>query len=241
MNRKETTTMQTRRAGRRARGFTLLELLIVIAVIVVIAAAALPNLLSSRLTANEAAAISTLRTIVSAQAQAQSRGAADTDGDGIGEYLYLAELSGTTNLRGMGVPLSPAAVSVALGQVNNTVVNKSGYLFAMFLPGPGGAGVGEDANGGKAVPAAVDADFAETVWACYAWPATFGSSGRRAFMVSQSGDILQSDNVIQTYSGLAAPPAPDAAYSAPADMTAPLSIAGAPAPAQDGGNWLSVN
>lgn len=228
-------------APRAGSGFTLIELLIVIAIIVVIAAAAIPNLISSRITANESAAIATLRTIVSAQAQGQSRSAVDVDADGIGEYMYLAELSGTVNLRGQATPLSPAVVSVALGQVANTVVNKSGYSFAMFLPSPGAVGVPEDPNGGKGALGAIGDDMAETVWCCYAWPATYGSSGRRAFMVNQSGDILQTNNAIQTYSGLGAPPAPDAAYSAAADMTAPLSIGGAPAAAQDGGNWVSVN
>ncbi|MEO0762096.1 MAG: hypothetical protein AAFZ09_09840, partial [Pseudomonadota bacterium] len=46
-----------------------------------------------------AAAISTLRSISSAQAQLQSSGAIDTDLDGGGEYGYFAELAGTVVLR----------------------------------------------------------------------------------------------------------------------------------------------
>ncbi|MFH0945884.1 MAG: prepilin-type N-terminal cleavage/methylation domain-containing protein [Planctomycetota bacterium] len=223
------------------RGFTLIELLIVVAIIAIIAAVAIPNLLSSRLTANESSAISTLRTIVSAQAQAQSRSSCDNDGDGQGESLYLAELSGTVNLRGMGVSLDPAVVSVSLGRVANSAVNKAGYFFAMFLPDPAGTGVPEDPNGGKAAPGAIGADLAEVFWACYAWPANNGSSGRRAFLVNQSGDLLQTDNSVQAYAGSAAAPAADAAYSAAGDMTAPVSLGGAPAPAQDGGTWITVN
>ena len=39
--------------------------------------------------------------------------------------------------------------------------------------------------------------------ACYAWPVTNGQTGRRAFVINQSGDLLQSDNAVQQYSGTA--------------------------------------
>jgi type IV pilus assembly protein PilA len=45
------------------RGFSLIELLIVVAIILIIAAIAIPNLLKSRIAANQASAVGSLRTI----------------------------------------------------------------------------------------------------------------------------------------------------------------------------------
>lgn len=55
------------------KGFTLLELMLVVAVIAILSAMAVPALLNARKAANEAAAISMLRTLTSVNEQYQTR------------------------------------------------------------------------------------------------------------------------------------------------------------------------
>jgi type IV pilus assembly protein PilA len=53
--------------GNKQKGFSLIELLIVVAIILIIAAIAIPNLLRSRMAANEASAVGSVRTLNTAQ------------------------------------------------------------------------------------------------------------------------------------------------------------------------------
>jgi len=65
--RPQPTDSPSSRQGPSSRGFSLIELLIVVSVILIIAAIAIPNFVRSKIAANEASAVQSLRTITTAE------------------------------------------------------------------------------------------------------------------------------------------------------------------------------
>jgi prepilin-type N-terminal cleavage/methylation domain-containing protein len=106
---------------RKQKGFSLIELLIVVAIILIIAAIAIPNLLRSRMAANEASAVGSIRTINTAEVTY-----ATTYPD-VG-FTALAALGGTGTTATAGNSL--LIDSVLSGGA------KSGYTFAATAADP---------------------------------------------------------------------------------------------------------
>lgn len=206
----------------------------------------LTGLAAARMNANESAAIATLKNIASAQAQLQASGAIDANDNGAGEYGFFAELAGGSRLRndskgGVGTDfLSPPYLSDAFGAVEDSRALRCGYVFQMFLPARGAMPAAEAATGGAA-GVCVDASMAEVLWMCYAWPTSYDDSGRRAFFVNQSGDVLACRNETARYDGDAHPPAPDAAFWPTVIRVDMGSTIAANATGRDGERWLVVN
>src|SRR5712691_11219807 len=97
---------------KKQKGFSLIELLIVVAIILIIAAIAIPNLMRSRMAANEASAVGSLRTINTAEVTYST-----TYGTG---FAPMANLGGAD-------PCGPAtAVTACLIDSVLTAGNKSG-------------------------------------------------------------------------------------------------------------------
>ncbi len=102
---------------RKQHGFSLIELLIVVAIILVIAAIAIPNLMRSRIAANEASAVGSLRALNTAEAT----------------YNLTYNNSFTCTLSDLGPPSGGAlASSSAAGLIDASLASgiKSGYTFS---------------------------------------------------------------------------------------------------------------
>ena len=159
-------------------GFSLIELLIVVAIILIIAAIAIPNLLRSRIVANQASAVGSLRTLNTAEVT----------------YAVTYNTGYSSTLGDLGPPAAGnAPVATAAGLVDETLAGtvENGVTI--------GASATESAKSGYQItytPGATDTTGRYNTYSITATPVSLGTTGTNFYYTDQSGVIRQNSTAV---------------------------------------------
>ena len=152
----------------KQKGFSLIELLIVVAIILIIAAIAIPNLIRSKMAANEASAVATLRTVNTSEVVYSSTYST------VAVFGTLPQLGSAGTA---GASCTPAALQTTPPTAANSCLIDNALEVANAAPG----------KSGYLLTLAV----ANSAYTANNNPSAPGSSGTRRFFTDQSLVIRQ--------------------------------------------------
>lgn len=154
---------------KKQKGFSLIELLIVVAIILIIAAIAIPNLLRAKISANEASAVGSMRTIVTGEVSYNAAGWANgTTPIGFSAALGDIGTGGAATCPSPTIATATCYIDQSLAGAVSAATAKSGYYFTYTPVANGGVNTGFTLLGAPAQP---------------------GQTGQRYFFADASGVI----------------------------------------------------